>query len=85
MLKKALFFLAASYAGAATASSQESDQLCPGYKASNIKEHHSSLTADLTLAGKPCNTYGTDLKDLRLLVEYQTGDTFLSSSTRHMG
>jgi alpha-glucosidase len=28
----------------------------------------------LTLAGKPCNTYGADLEDLRLLVEYQTGE-----------
>jgi alpha-glucosidase len=46
---------------------------CPGYKATHIKEGRNSLTADLTLAGKPCNTYGTDLKNLKLLVEYQTG------------
>lgn len=49
------------------------DVQCPGYKASNVKEDHNSLTADLELAGKPCNTFGEDLKNLRLLVEYQTG------------
>jgi alpha-glucosidase len=31
------------------------------------------LTADLTLAGEPCNIYGTDIEHLRLEVEYQTG------------
>lgn len=49
------------------------DTKCPGYKASNVKENHNSLTADLVLAGKPCNTFGDDLKNLKLLVEYQTG------------
>ena len=48
------------------------DAKCPGYKASNVKETGHSLTADLVLAGKPCNTFGTDLKELRLLVEYQS-------------
>lgn len=51
------------------------DPACPGYKASNVKESHNSLTADLELAGKPCNTFGEDLKNLRLLVEYQTGES----------
>lgn len=46
---------------------------CPGYKATNIQNTGSKLTADLTLAGPACNAYGTDLADLRLLVEYQTG------------
>jgi alpha-glucosidase len=49
-------------------------QSCPGYKASHAKHNGHTFTADLTLAGKPCDTYGTDLKDLRLLVEYQTGE-----------
>jgi len=48
---------------------------CPGYKASNIKTTSSSLTADLSLAGKACNVYGDDLKSLTLTVEYQTGKT----------
>ncbi len=46
---------------------------CPGYAASNVQQSGATLTADLTLAGSPCNSYGTDLTDLKLLVEYQTG------------
>ncbi|KAB8290832.1 hypothetical protein EYC80_008469 [Monilinia laxa] len=45
---------------------------CPGYTASNIKTTSSSLSADLTLAGPACNTYGTDLKQLTLKVVYET-------------
>jgi alpha-glucosidase len=50
---------------------------CPGYTASNIVTTDSSLTADLTLAGPACNVYGADIKDLKLLVEYQTGMSWL--------
>lgn len=46
---------------------------CPGYKANNVKTSSSGLTADLTLAGAACNVYGTDITDLTLTVEYQTG------------
>ncbi|KAF2966620.1 hypothetical protein GQX73_g6984 [Xylaria multiplex] len=46
---------------------------CPGYTASNVVESDGKLTADLSLAGTACNIYGTDLSDLKLLVEYQTG------------
>lgn len=46
---------------------------CPGYQALNVKEQVSSLTADLVLNGDPCNAYGEDLQNLKLLVEYQTG------------
>ncbi|KAF1835178.1 alpha/beta-glucosidase agdC [Decorospora gaudefroyi] len=45
---------------------------CPGYKASNVQRSDSSLTADLTLAGTPCNVYGEDLHDLKFLAEWQT-------------
>ncbi|KAI1272151.1 glycosyl hydrolases family 31-domain-containing protein [Xylaria sp. FL0933] len=45
---------------------------CPGYTASNVVESDGKLTADLSLAGTACNVYGTDLTDLKLLVEYQT-------------
>lgn len=69
--------LLAPLAGAAVIGSRSNDtETCPGYKASNVREGVNSLTADLSLAGKPCNTYGTDLKDLKLLVEYQTGRPF---------
>lgn len=46
---------------------------CPGYKASNVVKSENGLTADLALAGEPCNVYGDDLPDLKLLVEHQTG------------
>ncbi|KAF2193755.1 glycoside hydrolase family 31 protein [Zopfia rhizophila CBS 207.26] len=47
---------------------------CPGYAASNVVKTDSSITADLTLAGPACNAYSEDLKDLKLLVEYQTNE-----------
>jgi len=46
---------------------------CPGYEASNVVETDSGLSADLTLAGTACNVYSDDIKDLKLVVEYQTG------------
>ncbi|KAK8253910.1 hypothetical protein IWZ00DRAFT_211443 [Phyllosticta capitalensis] len=46
---------------------------CPGYTASNVQDRGSTLTADLKLAGTACNTYGRDLTELKLRVEYQTG------------
>lgn len=49
---------------------------CPGYKASNIKTSSSGLTADLTLAGKACNVYGTDLTQLTLTVSYDNGTCY---------
>ncbi|KAK4463438.1 family 31 putative glycoside hydrolase [Cladorrhinum samala] len=45
---------------------------CPGYRASNVKTSATGLTAELKLAGAPCNTYGTDLEKLRLEVTYET-------------
>lgn len=46
---------------------------CPGYSASNVQVSDTGLTADLSLAGTACNIYGTDLVNLTLTVEYQTG------------
>ncbi|KAF2092442.1 alpha/beta-glucosidase agdC [Rhizodiscina lignyota] len=45
---------------------------CPGYVASNVVHSKSGVTADLKLAGKACNAYGTDLTELKLKAEYQT-------------
>ncbi|KAF2177647.1 glycoside hydrolase family 31 protein [Zopfia rhizophila CBS 207.26] len=45
--------------------------VCPGYKASNVQEDENGLTATLTLAGESCNAYGNDIKELNLKVEYQ--------------
>lgn len=44
---------------------------CPGYTATNITTTSTTVTANLHLAGPACNTYGTDLDNLLLLVEYQ--------------
>lgn len=46
---------------------------CPGYKATNVWSSESALTADLTLAGKACNVFGTDIQQLKLEVTYETG------------
>jgi alpha-glucosidase len=47
---------------------------CPGYSASNVEVTDNSITADLTLAGDPCDAYGTDLEELTLQVTYETDD-----------
>ncbi|KAF2140842.1 glycoside hydrolase family 31 protein [Aplosporella prunicola CBS 121167] len=66
-------FVAASFAST-VAVRQDSAPIenCPGYTASNIVDTGSAFTADLKLAGSACNTYGTDLTDLKLQVEYQS-------------
>ena len=53
---------------------------CPGYKASRVQTTTSGLTADLTLAGKACNVYGADLKDLTLEVVYESSRSARSNS-----
>lgn len=45
---------------------------CPGYRATNVHTTATGLTADLKLAGKACNVYGTDLDNLILEVTYET-------------
>lgn len=58
---------------------------CPGYTAKNVKKTASTLTADLTLAGRGCNIYGTDIPELRLEVTYDDGifPTFSASIEQH--
>jgi hypothetical protein len=48
--------------------------VCPGYKASQLKETDGGISAVLTLAGTPCNVYGNDVDVLNLKVEYQSKD-----------
>lgn len=45
---------------------------CPGYVASNVLFTDSAVTADLRLAGQPCNVYGNDIAHLSFRAEYQT-------------
>lgn len=46
---------------------------CPGYDATNVKVDGPRLSANLVLAGKPCNLFGNDIKVLDLVVVYETG------------
>jgi alpha-glucosidase len=47
---------------------------CPGYRVESEGEtHFGGYTANLKLAGTPCNVYGTDLDNLVLEVTYETG------------
>ncbi|KAJ2902832.1 glycosyl hydrolase family 31 [Zalerion maritima] len=52
----------------------DAQDVCPGYKAENVKGTDAGLKADLVLAGKECNVYGNDVKKLSLVVEYQAED-----------
>ncbi|KAJ5583581.1 hypothetical protein N7535_002201 [Penicillium sp. DV-2018c] len=52
----------------------DAQSVCPGYRASNVKESSRGLTATLKLAGKPCNVYGTDVDSLDLSIEYLARD-----------
>lgn len=48
--------------------------VCPGYKGSAVCRTDYGFTATLTLAGKACNVYGTDVETLNLTVTYQASD-----------
>jgi alpha-glucosidase len=52
----------------------DAQDVCPGYKASDVRQTRSGLTATLALAGKACNVYGTDVDRLTFTVEYQAAD-----------
>ncbi|KAL4770097.1 Alpha/beta-glucosidase agdC [Aspergillus nidulans var. acristatus] len=49
---------------------------CPGYRVINVEERPRGLTADLTLAGTPCNVYGVDIENLKLEADYDTNQRF---------
>lgn len=83
MLLKAFYGLALlrSVSGTAVVRKQTTGNIngCPGYSASDIVNTDTGLTAKLTLAGPACNVYGTDIHNLRLAVNYDSG-TFLEPS-----
>ena len=56
---------------------------CPGYVAKNIETTPSSLTADLALAGTPCNVFGQDIVALKLSVVYEDGNFRINIPRRH--
>ncbi|OLY80206.1 Alpha-glucosidase [Smittium mucronatum] len=49
---------------------------CPGYNVNNIvnSADNSGFTADLYLAGSPCNIYGIDIQNLTLTVSVEKGN-----------
>lgn len=49
---------------------------CPGYSISNVQLGNTGLTADLSLAGPACNSFGADIPSLKLMVNYDTGMVF---------
>ena len=46
---------------------------CPGYEATDVNVWGPMLTANLVLAGPPCNVFGDDIQTLGLAVTYETG------------
>jgi alpha-glucosidase len=48
--------------------------VCPGYKASDVASTSNGFTANLDIAGPACNVYGNDIANLTLSVEYQAAD-----------
>jgi len=64
--------LVAAASALAIAPRQNNDTSCPGYSASNVEKSGTGLSADLSLAGSPCNSYGKDIENLRLTVSYDT-------------
>lgn len=50
---------------------------CPGYSISNVQSGNTGLTADLSLAGPACNSFGSDIPSLKLMVNYDTGMDFV--------
>lgn len=53
---------------------------CPGYNADNVTITKTGLSAHLTLAGTACNSYGHDIPELILSVNYDTGLCFETGS-----
>ena len=44
----------------------------PGYTLSHLDENEFGLTAQLNLAGKPCNAFGNDILNLSIEITYET-------------
>jgi hypothetical protein len=54
-------------------SARQASDVSPGYSASNVQMTGTGMTADLSLAGPATNSYGNDIENLRLFVNYDTG------------
>jgi len=65
--------LVAAVYGRALVPRQANAAECPGYLASNLQYTTTGLSARLTLAGPACNSYGKDIENLSLIVNYDNG------------
>lgn len=66
--------LVAAVSARAIAPRQTNDTcVSSGYTVSNVQQSGTGLSADLSLAGPACNSYGKDIENLRLTVSYDTG------------
>ncbi|KAH9952633.1 glycosyl hydrolases family 31-domain-containing protein [Russula dissimulans] len=45
---------------------------CPGYTLDSLRENKNGFTAQLHLAGPPCNAFGNDIENLTIRVAYET-------------
>lgn len=79
--------LTAAFAGVAAAAAITNRQLetssdpsnaCPGYTAGDVEKSAHGLTASLKLAGDACNSFGRDVEDLKLTVNYDNGQLDLT-------
>ena len=85
ILLSSLGLVAATAAAAiSTRQARGSVDDCPGYTASNVATTGTGLTADLSLAGAACNAYGRDIENLRLLVNYDTGNVHGAGDTAYV-
>ncbi|EKD18880.1 alpha-glucosidase [Drepanopeziza brunnea f. sp. 'multigermtubi' MB_m1] len=73
----ALALLASAVSGVAVSEKQytatDARDGCPGYVASNIVQTGTGLSASLKLGGTACNVHGTDVPELKLTVNHDTG------------
>ena len=90
--------LASSVSGAAVSVSRRqaggaTRESCPGYVASDVQttatglpsQIKTGLTASLNLGGEACNVYGADVPELKLSVNYDTGEYNFELLSKSLG
>lgn len=66
------FAWAGIVSGAAISTRQATRESCPGYLASDVAQTATGFTAKLSLRGAACNVHGTDVPELKLIVNYDS-------------
>jgi len=62
----------------------DAQKACPGYTALNVQKNPYGLSAVLTLAGKACNVYGTDIDTLNPRSSINQRTASLSTLAQHV-